>query len=349
MSERFDAEQFQRNLHTRYQALQAHAGDDEESLLNLLRRAHHAELFLTLARDVEGRLTVEQVADDLSALADTVLSVTAQWVWQRLKNRHRETPCFGIIGYGKWGGKELGYGSDLDIVFVYRDDHPQAAEVYAQFARKLIQWLTTKTGEGDLYEIDTALRPNGNSGLLVSSIEAFADYQTQRGSNAAWLWEHQAMTRARFCVGDHALRPAFEEVRRQVLCVTRDPGELRQEIVAMRDKLRSAYPVPAGLFDFKHSPGGMIDAEFAVQFLVLAHAATHPGLQDNMGNIGLLQRAESAGLLPAGVGANAASAYRELRHLQHQARLDEQSGREPEQQQASERQAILALWQTVFQ
>ena len=250
--------------------------------------------------------------------------------------------------YGKWGGKELGYGSDLDIVFIYRDEHPQAAEVYAVFARKLIQWLTTKTGEGDMYEIDTALRPNGNSGLLVSSIEAFADYQTQRGSNTAWLWEHQAMTRARFCVGDPGLRPAFEDIRRRVLCAPRASLALAAEIVAMRDKLRAAYPVPADLFDFKHSPGGMIDAEFAVQFLVLAHAANHPGLQDNIGNIGLLLHAEDIGLLPAGAGKAAASAYRQLRHVQHQARLDEQAGRGAMQGLMLERSAILALWQTVF-
>ena len=348
LEERFDAVQLKRNIQTRYAALQAHAGDDEESLLNLLRRAHHNELFLTLARDVQGRLTVEQVADDLSSLADTMVQITAQWVWQRLKNRHRETPCFGIVGYGKWGGKELGYGSDLDIVFIYRDEHPQADEVYAVFARKLIQWLTTKTGEGDLYEIDTALRPNGNSGLLVSSTEAFADYQTQRGSNTAWLWEHQAMTRARFCVGDPALRPAFEEIRRQVLCAPRAPLALAAEIVAMRDKLRAAYSVAADLFDFKHSPSGMIDAEFAVQYLVLAYAADHPGLHGNIGNIALLQHAQSVGLLPDNVGLAAASAYRSLRHWQHQARLDEQAQRAPLPDCLRERAAVLALWHTVF-
>ena len=348
LNERFDAAQLQRSIQARYAALQAHAGDDEESLLNLLRRALHAELFLTLARDVEGRLTVEQVADDLSALADTMVQITAQWVWQRLKQRHRDTPCFGIIGYGKWGGKELGYGSDLDIVFVYQDDHPQASEVYAQFARKLIQWLTTKTGEGDMYEIDTALRPNGNSGLLVSSMEAFAHYQTQRGSNTAWVWEHQAMTRARFCVGDEGLREQFESVRRQVLCAQRDASELRHEIVAMREKLRAAYPVPAHLFDFKHSPGGMMDAEFAVQFLVLTNAAQHPGLQDNIGNIALLLQAQAVGLLPPGMGDQAASAYRELRHLQHQARLDEQSARADIHSMQTHSHAIQTLWQHVF-
>ncbi len=348
LEERFDAVQLQSNVSARYAALQAHAGDDEESLLNLLRRALHNELFLTLARDVQGRLTVEQVADDLSSLADTTVQITAQWVWQRLKQRHRDTPCFGIIGYGKWGGKELGYGSDLDIVFIYRDEHPQAAEIYAAFARKLIQWLTTRTGEGDMYEIDTALRPNGNSGLLVSSIEAFADYQTQRGSNTAWLWEHQAMTRARFCVGEPTLREAFEHIRRQVLCAPREPLALATEIVAMREKLRSAYPVPADLFDFKHSPGGMIDAEFAVQYLVLAHAANHLGLQDNIGNIGLLLHSEDIGLLTSGTGKAAATAYRQLRHWQHQARLDGQAGRSAKTDLTSESQAILALWRAVF-
>ena len=158
-------------------------------------------MFRTLARDIEGRLTVEQVADDLSALADSVLRVTARWCWQRVKNRHRETPQFAIIGYGKLGGKELGYGSDLDIVFVYEDDDERAPEVYAAFVRKLINWLTTKTAEGDLFEIDTALRPNGSSGLLITTFEAYANYQQRRGSNTAWTWEHQAMTRARFVLG----------------------------------------------------------------------------------------------------------------------------------------------------
>jgi glutamate-ammonia-ligase adenylyltransferase len=329
-------------------ALQASHGDDDESLLNVLRRAHHAELFLTLARDLEGRLSVEQVADDLSALADTILTIAARWVWARLKSRHREHPCFAIIGYGKWGGKELGYGSDLDIVFVYQDEHPQANEIYAQFARKLIQWLTMKTGEGDLYEIDTALRPNGSSGLLVSSLDAFADYQTQRGNNTAWVWEHQAMTRARFCVGDAQLRTPLEQVRRQVLCAPRDLPALAQDIMAMRDKMRAAHPVPEGLFDFKHSEGGMIDAEFAVQYLVLAHAHAHLGLQDNVGNIALLLQAESAGLLPKDMGRDAADAYRELRHLQHQARLDEQVGRLPASELATAAQAVKALWRFVF-
>ncbi|MEY5029985.1 MAG: Glutamate-ammonia-ligase adenylyltransferase [Pseudomonadota bacterium] len=145
-STRFDAAQFIAELNARKHALARTAEDDEESLLNLLRRACHAEQFRTLARDVEGVLTVEQVADDLSALADAVLQVAADWCWQRLRQRHQDTPQLAVIAYGKLGGKELGYGSDLDIVFVYEDTHGQAQEIYAAFARKLINWMTVKTG-----------------------------------------------------------------------------------------------------------------------------------------------------------------------------------------------------------
>lgn len=348
LEERFDATQLRRHLQARHDALASQGADDEESLLNVLRRAHHGETLLTLARDVEGRLSVEQVADDLSLLADTLVEVAALWVWSRLKTRHRELPCFAVLGYGKWGGKELGYGSDLDIVFVYQDEHPQAGEIYAGFARKLIQWLTIKTGEGDVYEIDTALRPNGNAGLLVSSWESFADYQRQRGSNTAWVWEHQAMTRARFCVGDARLRQPFEEVRREVLCAPRDPQALALEVVAMRDKMRAAHAFMPEVFDFKHSPGGMIDAEFAVQFLVLAHAGQYPLLADNVGNIALLEHAESVGLLPPGMGQAAADAYRLLRHWQHLARLDEAAGQLPRNEVQQQQEAIAALWRFVF-
>jgi glutamate-ammonia-ligase adenylyltransferase len=348
LMERFDPSQFEAELQARFDALQAAGEDDEENLLNLLRRAHHAEVFRTLARDVEGRLTVEKVADDLSALADAILRLSLRRVWQRLKQRHRDEPQMAILGYGKLGGKELGYGSDLDIVFVYQDEHAQAGEIYAQFVRRLINWLTVKTGEGDLYEIDTALRPNGNSGLLVTSFEAFADYQSRRGSNTAWTWEHQAMTRARFCVGLPALADAFEAVRRDVIRAPRDLALLAQEIVAMRHKLRQARPVPAGRFDVKHSPGGMVDAEFAVQYLVLVHGCAHPELLDNVGNIALLLRAEQVGLLPLGVGQAAADAYRSLRRVQHTARLDEMPTQMEIQQLAQEASAILTLWKTVF-
>ncbi|HSV54665.1 MAG TPA: bifunctional [glutamate--ammonia ligase]-adenylyl-L-tyrosine phosphorylase/[glutamate--ammonia-ligase] adenylyltransferase [Burkholderiaceae bacterium] len=348
LSERFIAAEFEGELEQRRAALQSTGEDDDERLLNLLRQAHHAELFRTLARDVEGRLTVEQVADDLSALADAVLRVTARWCWLRLKNRHRETPQFAIIGYGKLGGKELGYGSDLDIVFVYEDEDERAPEAYAAFVRKLINWLTVKTGEGDLFEIDTALRPNGNSGLLITTFEAYANYQQQRGSNTAWTWEHQAMTRARFVLGESALEQRFDAVREAVITAPRKETALRSEIMAMRDKVRTARPVKDDQFDVKHSAGGMVDAEFVVQFLVLSQAGAHRELIPNVGNIALLQRAERAGLLPARVGEAAADAYRALRRAQHQARLNEEPTQVAPPLLQAERDAILALWRAVF-
>ena len=348
LQQRFVAQDFESELQARRAALKRTLEDDEENLLNLLRRAHHAEVFRTLARDVEGRLTVEQVADDLSAMADAVLRVTAEWCWSCLKNRHREEPLFGIVAYGKLGGKELGYGSDLDIVFVYEDSDERAPEVYGAFVRKLINWFTVKTSEGDLFEIDTALRPNGSSGLLVTTFAAFEDYQQQRGSNTAWTWEHQAMTRARFVMGHEAMASQFDQVRRSVISAPRDEASLKSEIVTMRNRVRTAHTTKPDLFDVKHSPGGMVDAEFAVQYLVLMHACAHPELADNVGNIALLQRAEVAGLLSKDIGVKASAAYRELRRVQHKARLNEAPTQVPQAELQMERDAILKLWQTVF-
>jgi glutamate-ammonia-ligase adenylyltransferase len=399
LQERFVPEQFEREVETRRQALAITGEDDDETLLNLLRRAQHAEQFRTLTRDVEGLLSVEQVADDLSALADAVLRVTARWCWQRFAKRHQALPQIGIVGYGKLGGKELGYGSDLDIVFVYDDDAPEAPEVYAAYVRRLINWLQVKTADGDLYEIDTALRPNGSSGLLVSSFQAFALYQTQRGSNTAWTWEHQAMTRARWVLDGWQLSggggdgdavggemgdkvgelgaevgtkpgaaPQFaqadagqppparrlsaerfeDEVRRPVITAPRDLPALRSEILDMRERVRSGNAVRPGQFDFKHSPGGMVDVEFTVQYLVLAHAAQHPALQPNLGNIQLLRIAEQCGLLPPGLGQRAGDAYRNLRRMQHKARLDEASTATSALAVTAEREAVLALWQAIF-
>lgn len=156
------------------------------------------------------------------------------------------------------------------------------------------------------------------------------------------------MTRARFVLGSDALHQRFDEVRTAVITAPRDAAGLHAEIVAMRERVREAHPVPAGQFDVKHGVGGMVDAEFAVQYLVLAHAGAHPELCDNVGNIALLHRAEAAGLLPAGVGAAAASAYRTLRQVQHRARLNEEPTRVAPSALQAEREAVMALWRAVF-
>ena len=371
---RFDATAYQRELDERHNAWARAGQADEEALMDTLRRAHHAEIFRTLVRDIEGLLTVEQVADDLSALADATLDTTLRWSWRELQQRPGKQgkwavgrqPHFAVIAYGKLGGKELGYGSDLDVVFVFDEqqdaldadsqadagpDTPSPIDAYLLFARKLINWLTLRTAAGELFDIDTALRPNGNSGLLVTSYHAFDDYQRQRGSNTAWTWEHQALTRARWCAGDPALAARFEDTRRGVLSSGRDVAALHEEVVAMRQRLRDAHPCPPEHFDIKHSPGGMIDVEFAVQFLVLAHSHAHPALMDNLGNIALLVRAAQAGLMPADVAEAAGQAYRELRRIQHRARLNEAptvlSG-EALQAVLHHRDAVCTLWQAVF-
>lgn len=352
---RFNAEVFQKSVRQQYLALQATGLCDEESLLDLLRRAHHNQLLRILVRDIQGLLSVRDVADELSMLADSILALAIPMCWGFLQPKLRgslqdfDVPHhFAVIAYGKLGGKELGYGSDLDVVFLYDDESDLAAERYTALVRKLINWLTAKTSEGDLYEIDTALRPNGNSGLLVTSIQSYEKYQLQRGSNTAWTWELQAMTRARCVFGADSLRHRFDDIRAEVLSSARDPEKLKTEVIAMREKLYAAYPAPVDQFDIKHSQGGMMDVEFAVQYLILAQAKNHPTLLGNVGTIELLRIAEVQQLLPTGVGARAADAYQLLRDKQHAARLQETKAVLNKDELAIEQAAVFALWQAVF-
>jgi glutamate-ammonia-ligase adenylyltransferase len=348
-SERFHADTYRLELLRQHAALVERGRWDAGEGMDLLRQGFHAEMFRTLLRDLAGMLRVEQVADELSALADATVQLALQWCWAELPQRHRDQPAFAVIAYGKLGGKELGYGGDLDLVFLYDDPADNAPDIYAAFARKLVWWLTAHTAAGRLFEIDTRLRPNGNAGLLVTSLDAFDAYQRGRGSNTAWTWEHQALTRARCCAGDPAIGARFEAVRIAVLTTRRDRDALRREILAMRQKVADGHPNRSGLFDVKHDPGGMVDVEFAVQYLVLAHAADYPQLTADLGNIALLGMAEALDLLPAGVGRAAADAYRELRRIQHRERLaGAQAARVAADSLQAERAAVLALTRAVF-
>ena len=351
----FDAVAFKRAVNAQYAALQATGLCDEEAILDLLRRAHHLEVFRILVRDVQGLLSVRDVGDELSALADAMLALALPWCaahikvqWPASLTGYGLQDVFCVIAYGKLGGKELGYGSDLDVVFLYDDADESASQRYTALVRKLISWLTVKTGEGDLYEIDTALRPNGNSGLLVTSIHSYEKYQLQRGSNTAWTWELQAMTRARCAFGGDEMQRRFDSIRAQVLRTPRNPTLLRQEIAAMREKLRAAYPAPAGQFDIKHSVGGMLDVEFAVQCLVLMYAKDYADLVGNVGNIELLKIAQVHDLLPSDMGVQAANAYQVLRDQQHAARLQEVKAQLPNDQLLIERAVVNALWAYMF-
>jgi len=322
--------------------LAAHAGDRERRMV-LLREMHQAQVFRLLAQDLAGLLTVERLADHLSALADLVLEITMELAWEELPRRHLKdgAPRFAVVAYGKLGGKELGYASDLDIVFLYDDPHDEAQEVYARLAVRLQSWITTRTSAGLLFDTDLALRPSGASGLMVSSVEAFARYQERD----AWVWEHQALTRARFSAGDPSVGAAFEAIRERILRRSRNPEELKREIAGMRERLHAAHPNRSELFDLKHDAGGMIDVEFAVQFVVLAHSHRHAGLTRNLGNIALLGMAAELGLLPAALAERCRDAYREFRRLQHSLRLNgAQYARVPPGQVEAHAAAVRELW-----
>jgi glutamate-ammonia-ligase adenylyltransferase len=318
---------------------------DTEAQMDALRRFKQVQTLRLLAQDVAGRLTLEALSDHLSYLADTLLAETLRRAWDGLKTRHRDTASFAVIGYGKLGGKELGYASDLDLVFLYDDPDERAQEIYARLAQRINTWLGTLTPAGLLYETDLRLRPDGASGLLVSSTEAFRDYQL----NHAWTWEHQALTRARFVCGDAAIGASFEALRREVLGAPRDAARLREEVLAMREKMHAGHVNDSELFDLKHDRGGIVDVEFCVQYLVLRHCHAHPGLADNVGNIALLGRAAAAGLIPADLAQAAADAYRELRRQQHAVKL---SGavyaRVPPPAVENMRDAVTALWEHVM-
>ena len=215
------------------EALDAHPGDTEAQM-DALRRFKHVQTLHLLAQDVAGQLTLEALSDHLSYLADTLLNETLTRCWAGLKMRHRDTPRFAVIGYGKLGGKELGYASDLDIVFLYDDEDAHAQEIYARLAQRINTWLGTLTPAGTLYETDLRLRPDGASGLLVSSTEAFRDYQLHH----AWVWEHQALTRARFVCGDAAIGETFEALRREVLGTPRCPKAARRGAGDARENAR---------------------------------------------------------------------------------------------------------------
>lgn len=336
-----DWAQLARQLRTE---LDAHDGDTEAQM-DALRRFKQAHTLRLLAQDVAGRLTLEALSDHLSYLADTLLAETLARCWAGLKTRHRDEARFAVVGYGKLGGKELGYASDLDLVFLYEDDDARAQEVYARLAQRINTWLGTLTPAGTLYETDLRLRPDGASGLLVSSTEAFRDYQLHH----AWVWEHQALTRARFVCGDAAIGATFESVRREVLALPRDAAKLRAEVLAMREKMRAGHVNDSELFDLKHDSGGIVDVEFCVQYLVLRHCAAHPGLADNVGNIALLKRAGAAGLVPVDLAKAAADAYRELRRQQHAIKLaGADFARVPPAPLSAVRDAVRALWAHVM-
>jgi len=322
---------------------------DIEQQMNLMRDTQRQISFQLLAQDLQGILTVERLADQLSALADMLLQEALVRVWPQVcppeATGCEAEPEFAIIAYGRLGGKELGYSSDLDLVYLYDDAREDAAELYAKLSRRLTSWLATMTSSGRLYDVDLRLRPDGESGLLATSIESFKQYQ----QNHAWPWEHQALTRARFAAGNRRVGASFEQIRNEILKRSRAPAPFAQQVRSMRDKMTAGHPNTTDLFDLKHDHGGMVDLEFVTQYLILVHAGQHPELLKNLGNIALLQLAGSVGLISPELAQRASNAYRNLRRRQHEVRLQgADKARVAQPELLEERRAVQELWETVL-
>ena len=340
-----DWEGFKHDLDAR---LTSESGDMEREM-DVLREEHHAQVFRLLAQDIAGLQTVERLADHLTQLADIIVQTTLDLCWKRLRERHPHPdrpPKFTVIAYGKLGGKELAYGSDLDLVFLHDDPEPGVGEIYARLVQRMSTWMSSQTSAGMLFETDFRLRPNGDAGLLVCSVEAFREYQLSK----AWEWEHQALTRARFCAGDPEVGRRFEEIRREILRQPRDLEKLGKDVLEMRQRMLDTHASNSDeVFDIKQDPGGLVDVEFIVQFLVLGHAHAHEALCGNLGNIALLRIAAELDLIPRKLAEQVRDIYREYRRMQHAFRLDGIRGarieRDPHRKDIK---TVRALWALVF-
>ncbi|UJF25370.1 bifunctional [glutamate--ammonia ligase]-adenylyl-L-tyrosine phosphorylase/[glutamate--ammonia-ligase] adenylyltransferase [Suttonella sp. R2A3] len=334
--------------------------DDDEQWLHALRDFKHAQLFKVAWADVHGRLSLMEVSDYLSLIATLVLESAYQRAHQTMVARYGEPrglngeqAAFAIIGYGKLGGLELGYGSDLDLLFLY-DQHGSGGvsdgeksisneQFFSRLVQRLNNYLSAPSASGVLYEVDTRLRPGGKSGLLVSSIQAFAQYQNEQ----AWTWEHQALTRTRFICGDQVLNEAFAKVRHDTLTRQRDEG-LREEVVKMRQKMRDNHSQEAGIFHLKQSPGGLIDIEFIVQYLLLKHAHQEPVIARMSDNIRQLAALEATGIIPSTTAMTLRDAYRTLRGEAHRQYLNDSNSAVDENDWVAIRQRVSDVWQAVM-
>lgn len=306
---------------------------DEEAQLHVLCESHHAWVLRILMQDktqaMGGDLAITEVSDALSMAADLILETALCCVNQLMQGTFEVPEGLGIIAYGKLGGKELGYGSDLDIVFIYDESLAKQSLLYTptryvRLVQRLISWLNVQTISGRLFEIDTALRPNGQAGMVLTTLHAFTEYQLgQAAGTHAWLWEHQAISRARLCVGNNALQQLFNALRTKILCLSREDSVLKTEIMGMRERiaLDKKNRVPDSFFDVKYSTGGMIDIEFAVQYVVLRYAAQYPDLCQNIGNVALLKVMGKLGLIPIDLADTVGHLYKKLREIQHRCQL----------------------------
>ena len=342
--------------------------EDLEEQMESLRHFKKAHILRVAASELRGTLPLMKVSDYLTWIAEVVLDHVVTVAYANLVSRHgypRRTdgsPCeldFAIVGYGKLGGIELGYTSDLDLVFVHSADPQQSTDgdksidnavFFTRLGQRIVHILSTQTPSGQLYEVDMRLRPSGNSGLLVSTLSAFEKYQIED----AWTWEHQALARARGVAGAAATLEAFEAIRHRILCQPRERETLRQEVVAMRERMRTSLgtPVdsnaPASVFHLKHDRGGIIDIEFMVQYLMLAHSSDHPELTQWSDNIRQMEELGRAGVMEVADTEQLREAYITLRSTIHRRALQNLNSQVDGGSFQTERDYIAGMWDRVM-
>jgi glutamate-ammonia-ligase adenylyltransferase len=313
------------------------------------------------AADITGVLPLMRVSDHLSGIAEVLLGEVIPLAWDHLVQRHGAPVCrldgtdlergFAVVAYGKLGGLELGYGSDLDLVFL----HAGSGEVtrggekpvddttfFARLGQRVVHILTAHTAAGLLYEVDMRLRPSGTSGILVSPVTAFGEYQQKE----AWTWEHQALIRARPVGGSPKMAEVFSRIRRQVMCKERDPDRLAGEVAGMRERIRKERKAGAAsdAFDLKQGTGGLVDIEFLVQYLVLRHAFRHEALTTWTDNVRLIRTLNREGLLDDDTAALLRKAYLTFRSKMHRLSLQQQPARVPQDRYRPLREGVRDAW-----
>lgn len=332
--------------------------DDLELLMETLRQYKQAQQLRIAAADITGILPLMKVSDHLTWLAEALMSKVVELAWQQMVEKYGypaginagDAKAFAVIAYGKLGGLELGYGSDLDLVFVHQCDSLASTsgdraidsrQFYLKLVQRILHLCTTRTASGVLYDIDTRLRPSGNAGLLTVHIETYGEYLRQD----AWTWEHQALARTRLIYGDSVIAERFEQIRAEILGQPRDLNKLRQEVVEMRQKLREHHGVNSQ--EVKHKSGGVVDLEFISQFLVLAYGQQFPELYAYSDNIRILDAAAASGLMTTVEAHALQQAYQQLRGVSHRETLQPADGSSQPDLTAAE-QAVQASWQRVM-
>ncbi len=314
--------------------------DDVEAIINELRNFKNSTIFKIAVQEMMGIYPVEDVADTLSDVADFIIDQLLKSAWRNIYPK-KKYPPLAVIAYGKLGGKEMSYLSDLDLVFIYEESNNYTNDEYIRLIQRVNSWATTYTGSGILYEIDLRLRPDGGSGLMVSSWSAFEEYQLKRSLS----WEHQALCKARFSSGNEKIKPKFDRLRKKILSANRNIKEIKSDIVMMRERIYENKKPSSELFDLKHSYGGMVEIEFMTQFYVLAYSHLYKELHENSGNIALLNTCSQLGLIIKKDSEILINAYRQFRSLQHRQGLTPDNPRRvPYEQVKKTALAVHKIW-----